>query len=211
MIIVKHIFRMLPLPMLALAASWGVYQFQLIFAPQAVAIISAAAFELVYIGLTVADVASESRKRATVIAGSAVLVSIVYNSLSGLFHIRPELLMNKPLIFDIALAVLHGLPLALLAFFVADLLLHKSQEATQTTSELHALLHTPPAPMIVPQEVQRRPTAMLDSSDSALLALADSADSATKRVEAYALSHKVSIATAWRRYKKQPDSFDSEV
>jgi hypothetical protein len=115
--------------MLALAASYGVYKFNLLFTPLWVALVSAAAFELVYVGLSVARLADGERRRASIIAASAVAVSVVYNSLAALFHIRPDLLVDRPLWADISLAVLHGLPLAVLAYFVAQLLLHSSEPA----------------------------------------------------------------------------------
>lgn len=116
----------LPLPMLALAASYGVYSFALLFVPQWVAVTQAAAFEMCYIGLAVVVNLSEAqRKRAGHISVGAVAVSILYNSLAGLFHRRPELLAALPWWGDAILSVFHGLPLALVAYFVADLLLHR--------------------------------------------------------------------------------------
>ncbi len=53
-----------------------------------------------------------------------MVVSILYNSLDGLFHRRPELLSNLPLWADISLAILHGAPLAWVSYLVANLLLH---------------------------------------------------------------------------------------
>jgi len=112
----------LPLPMLALAASYGVFSFNALFVPAWVALVSAAAFELTYVAL--AAVSTPDRRRATVIAVSAVVVSVFYNTLAGLFHIRPALLVGRPLWADVLLAVLHGLPLAIVAYNVAALLLH---------------------------------------------------------------------------------------
>lgn len=122
----------LPLPMLALAASYGVYTFNLLFVPTWVAITSAAAFELTYIGLAVTTLHASNTTRATMISASAVAVSIIYNSLAALFHRAPYLL-ELGLWVDIPLAILHGLPLALVAYFVADLLLHSKSSATPAT------------------------------------------------------------------------------
>lgn len=122
----------LPLPMLALAASYGVYTFNLLFVPEWVAITSAAAFELTYIGLAVTTLHASNTTRATMISASAVAVSIIYNSLAALFHRAPYLL-ELGLWMDIPLAILHGLPLALVAYFVADLLLHSKSSATPAT------------------------------------------------------------------------------
>src|SRR5258708_523954 len=80
----------LPLPMLALSASYGVYSYALLFVPDWVAVCQAAAFELTYIGLAVTKgLTSQEQKRATSISVGAVIVSILYNSLAGLFHRNP--------------------------------------------------------------------------------------------------------------------------
>lgn len=121
----RSLFAALPLPMLALAASYGVYNFARLFVPAWVAVIQAAAFELVYIGMAVTPLTPAQRRRATLIALGAVVVSMAYNSLDGLFHRRPGLLADTPLWADVLLALLHGVPLAALAYLVSDLLLHR--------------------------------------------------------------------------------------
>lgn len=120
----RALLARLPLPTLALAAAYGVWSFQCLFVPWWVALISAASFELVYMGLAVAHLDADARRRATLISVGAVVVSVLYNSLSALFAIRPTLLEGRPLWADVVLAVAHGLPLAVVAFLVADLLLH---------------------------------------------------------------------------------------
>lgn len=125
----RGLLARLPLPMLALAASYGVYTFNALFVPAWVAFVSACAFELTYVGLAVAQIEVTQRRRAALIAASAVAVSVVYNVASGLFHRRPELLTDAPLWADALLAVLHGLPLAIVAYNVASLLLHQEVEA----------------------------------------------------------------------------------
>jgi len=111
-----------PLPMLALAAAYGVYEFQLLFVPAWVALVSAAAFEATYIALAVMP--TPDPRRATAISVAAVAVSVAYNTLAALFTRRPALLVGAPLWGDVALALLHGLPLAVVAYNVAALLLH---------------------------------------------------------------------------------------
>jgi len=111
--------------MLALAASYGVYEFSRLFVPQWVALVQAAAFETTYVGLAVVQVQSDQRVRARWISLGAVVVSIAYNTLAGLFHREPALLDGAPLWANVALALLHGAPLAWVAFLVADLLLHR--------------------------------------------------------------------------------------
>lgn len=124
----RSILAALPLPMLALAASYGVFSFALLFVPVWVAIVQAASFELTYIGLAVLRVQGDQRTRARYISIGAVAVSIVYNSLAGLFHRLPDALRGLPLWAEAIMAVLHGLPLALVAYLVADLLLHQDAE-----------------------------------------------------------------------------------
>lgn len=132
----KWLLPRLPLPMLALSASYGVYKFALLFVPQWVAIIQASAFEMTYIGLATIEAETvDQKRRAVAISVGAVVVSVLYNSLAGFFH--RNALGSMPLLGEVILAVLHGAPLAIVAYLVADLLLHKSQEpaATVATSE----------------------------------------------------------------------------
>lgn len=136
-----------PLPMLALAASYGVYSFALLFVPWLVAVIQAAAFEMVYIGLAVTRGLDDTRrKRATAISIGAVVTSIVYNTLAGWFYRQPQLLEDASPVSWLCFAVLHGAPLAWVAYLVADLLLHttspvveETQEATSVLADLQAL------------------------------------------------------------------------
>lgn len=121
----RRILAIAPLPALGLAASYGVYRFALLFVPGWVAVVQAASFELTYIGLAVVDgLTAPQRRRAQWIGVGAVAVSVLYNSLDGLFHRRPQLLAEMPLGGEVALAVLHGLPLAVVAYLVSNLLLH---------------------------------------------------------------------------------------
>lgn len=131
-----------PLPLLALAASYGVYSFALLFVPQAVAIIQAAAFELTYIGLAVTQgLSPDQRKRATAISVGAVVASIVYNTLASWFHRQPELLDHATPVAWLMFAILHGAPLAWVAYLVADLLLH-SEALAALPERLEATIET---------------------------------------------------------------------
>jgi len=127
----------IPLILLAASASYGVWQFQQLFVPVWVAALSAAAFESTYCFLAL-SIASDPR-RATVISITAVVVSVVYNTLSSLFHLRPVLLDNRTLVFDGVLAILHGAPLAIVAYAVADLLLHRRLDAPIATTFVASL------------------------------------------------------------------------
>jgi hypothetical protein len=121
----RAILATLPLPMLALAASYGVFSFAQLFVPLWVAVIQASAFEATYIGLAVVRVGDAQRRRARAISIGAVVVSVAYNSLAGLFHRQPDLLQGLPVLAECVLAILHGAPLAWVAFLVSDLLLHQ--------------------------------------------------------------------------------------
>jgi hypothetical protein len=132
-----------PLPMLALAASHGVYSYNLLFVPAWVALVSAAAFELTYCGLSVVTLTADQQPRARRIAASAVVVSVIYNTLAGLFHRRPNLLADLPLGMDVTLAILHGLPLAIVAYSVAQLLLHDAPRTSSAIEGEHAAAFAP--------------------------------------------------------------------
>lgn len=121
----RDVLARLPLPTLALAASYGVYSYALLFVPQWVAVVQAAAFELTYLGLSTVDVPERwRRRRAAAISLAAVSVSVVYNSAAGYFHRNPAALSGLSFVEELGLAVAHGAPLAIVAYLVADLLLH---------------------------------------------------------------------------------------
>lgn len=131
----RGMFARLPLPMLALAASYGVARFALFFVPLTVALIEAAAFEVTYIGLaSQRNLSAGGRRRATYISIGAVAVSIIYNSMSSFFDRNPEALASMPVYGEIILSVLHGAPLALVAYLVADLLLHNGDDSARLDS-----------------------------------------------------------------------------
>lgn len=122
----REILAVLPLPMLGLAASYGVYFFAAQFVPMWVAIAEAAAFELTYIGLAALHGLNEKqRKRASHISLGAVAVSMIYNSIAGGLHQDPNLLENLHRFWFWMISILHGAPLAILAYLIADLILHR--------------------------------------------------------------------------------------
>jgi hypothetical protein len=136
----RGVLARLPLPMLALAASYGVYSFALLFVPPIVAGVQAAAFELTYIGLAVTQsLDGAQRKRATTISIGAVVASIVYNTLAGWFHRQPDLLTAGGDLAWLMFAILHGAPLAWVAYLVSDLLLH-SAARSRRPAQLRALI-----------------------------------------------------------------------
>lgn len=188
-----------PLPMLALAAAYGVYSFQLLFTPAWVALVSAAAFELTYIAL--AFVGTPDPRRATAISVAAVVVSVAYNTLAALFARRPALLADTPLWGDVALAVLHGLPLAVVAYNVAALLLHTARHDTPAER----------TPLQVTQAVQVNVTAAerpalsdgVNAPETVHRVPADGtpALSRTARVKQLAAEHGTSETTMWRKVR----------
>ena len=152
----RGVLARLPLPMLALAASYGVYSFAALFVPQWVAVVQAAAFELTYIGLAVVQgLDSAGRRRATSISVGAVITSVLYNTLAGWFHRQPQLLASASPEAWLCFAILHGAPLAWVAYLVADLLLHTSPVNTAPTMQLARI-----AADIPPQPVYAPPTAV---------------------------------------------------
>jgi hypothetical protein len=110
--------------------------------PDVVAVVQAAAFELTYIGLAVTrSLDATQRKRATMISVGAVVASIVYNTLAGWFHRQPQLLSGGDDISWLMFAILHGAPLAWVAYLVADLLLHsESAPPSRRPAQLRALI-----------------------------------------------------------------------
>jgi len=121
----RFLLGRIPLPMLALAASHGVYSFGTLYMPWYFALISALAFEATYVGLAVAELhSSEERGRARNISIGAVVVSILYNAVAAYFHRNPEALVNMAWYAEAGLALLHAAPLATVAYLVASLLLH---------------------------------------------------------------------------------------
>ncbi len=124
------VLSILPLPMLGLAASFGVYFFSTRFVPEWVAIGEAMAFELTYIGLTASRAISGAKyKRARWVSMAAVAVSVIYNTLAAALHLHPEVLdILKPTengfwpgVGFWVVAMLHGAPLAILGFFISEL------------------------------------------------------------------------------------------
>lgn len=124
----REVIAILPLPMLGLAASYGVYFFAVQFVPIPVAIIEAAGFECTYIGLSVLrGLDDKQRQAARYVSIGAVCVSVIYNSIAGAIHLQPDLLADLPNVWFIALVIVHGAPLAILTYFVADLIFHRDQ------------------------------------------------------------------------------------
>lgn len=117
-----------PLPLLALPASFGVFFFAKHFIPTWAAVTEAAAFEFTYIGLTALEgLTEEQRKRAQWVAMAAVAVSVLYNTIAAALHQQPSILNDLPLYWLWIVSLVHGAPLAILAYLVSDLLFHRNK------------------------------------------------------------------------------------
>jgi hypothetical protein len=148
--------------MLALSASYGVYSFASLYAPTWIAVTQAGALELVYIGLAVAELRrQEDIQRARAISIGAVSVSALYNALAGLFHRAPDLLVNMPLLGEIALTLAHALPIPILCYLVADLLFHRHAPPAQSP-----VITPPQQAHALPTEVYARPAALPEAVPS---------------------------------------------
>lgn len=124
--IIREALALLPLPMLGLAACYGVYLFASRFVPGWVAVIEAGGFEFVYIGLAaMRNLNDQERKKAMLISMGAVGVSMTYNALAAALEMQPDLFENLDRFWFWVIAITHGAPLALLSFLVADLILHR--------------------------------------------------------------------------------------
>jgi len=117
----------LTLPLLALPAAYGVGSFQRLFVPDVMAAINAAAFEFVYI--SIALLPNLERRRAGWVAAGSVLVSVLNNTLSGWFHTAPGIFATMDIWHWLALAILHGAPLAIIAYLFAELLMDRNRDA----------------------------------------------------------------------------------
>ena len=131
----------LALIMLAAGAAHGVYAFARLFVSPLFAAILAGAFELTYIGLATWQTADEAeRVRARRISLGAVTVSISYNAIAAFLGRNPDALGGLSgagyWATEGLLAALFGAPLALVAYLLADLVLHRgATDATTETSD----------------------------------------------------------------------------
>lgn len=109
-------------------ASWGVFIFARWVAPDAMAIVEACSLEATYIGLSFLKLDHEGKRSALWIAAGALLVSVIYNTLAAG-------LLKNPHIFDgvnwwgfWGLCILHGPPMATLAFLIVRFVLQHQKK-----------------------------------------------------------------------------------
>jgi len=116
-----------PLPVLGLVASYGVFSFALHFVPFWMALLEAASFEVIYIALAALSGLDEGqRRRAKVVSLGALIVSVAYGSIAAALHlVGGDTMESLPLSWVITFAALHGIPVPVLAYAVANLLLHR--------------------------------------------------------------------------------------
>jgi hypothetical protein len=131
----------LALPMLMLPLAYGVYSFASQFVPSYVAIGEAFALEFTYVGLAALRGLSPNQvHRAKKIAYWAVTVSITYNIIAAGIHQNADLFagLEGTLYYEgdqlkglggffvfWSLAIIHGLPIGVVSFKIAELLLHQ--------------------------------------------------------------------------------------
>lgn len=83
----RRLFAAAPTPMTGIAASYGVFAFNVLFVPWWVAVIEAAAFETVYIGLPALDnLTPAQHAKAKAVAMAAGWISFTQNLLSAFFY-----------------------------------------------------------------------------------------------------------------------------
>lgn len=141
----KIVLPYLALIALGLSASYGVFQFSLLYVPVAMAYVTAAAFELTYIGLAVVPLSDkESKGKAVWVAQAAVLVSVAYNVISGFMHRNPTIPTTYGgWIVEMALSMIHGLPLASVGYYLSTLILHTTQAESSESKETVTLQESP--------------------------------------------------------------------
>lgn len=132
---------------LSLVSAYEVYRFLLWFLPEWLAIISAGAFELVYIALVVIPYDSDKQKeRGTNLSRVAVGVSVTYTFIAGYSHLDPQWMQWVAtgrdwlaICFKFLITFLHAVPLATMAYSVSGLVLHSNSSGVALNSEKNAI------------------------------------------------------------------------
>lgn len=117
----------MPVIMFGLAASYGVYDYSRHFMPEFFAYVLGGAFEATYIRLgTTKGLRKEERERAKKVSIGAVIISVIYNTVSAKMHTDTGWIHNTNPFIVWMLCLLHGAPMALLGYYIVDLLFHKN-------------------------------------------------------------------------------------
>lgn len=161
----RAVLAMLPTPMLGFASSYGVYAFNLHFAPAWVAIIMAAAYEVTYVGIAALSALSTSQvAKGDKIARDAAIISFCQNALAGLVFIQPGIMAYSKwgaaaLFVNVPLAMLHAAQVWI-AYRAANFTLHKSSDSPLVVATRHNVAATLPTIRTVgkrPASMQKRP------------------------------------------------------
>lgn len=196
----RKVFASLPTPMTGIAASYGVYAFNVIFLPAWVAAIEAAAFETVYIGLPALDnLTPEQHAKARKVAMYAGWVSFVQNIGSAFFYTAigkkaiigieaSSMWVSVP--FFLVLATIHAL-MVWIGYHSAVLVFHRNAAPVAATLRAPELAQPDPQPtqLDAPQfatrvlSVRNRPSSMTGRRK---LPQPETADAATSKVDSRA-------------------------
>lgn len=157
----RAVLAMLPTPMLGFASSYGVYAFNLHFAPAWVAIIMAAAYEVTYVGIAALSALSTSQvAKGDKIARDAAIISFCQNALAGLVFIQPSIMAYSKwgaaaLFVNVPLAMLHAAQVWI-AYRAANFTLHKSSDSPLVVATSHNVAATLPTARVVSRPASMR-------------------------------------------------------
>lgn len=114
---------------LGIVASYGVYEFSTHFVKNNVfALIEAAAFELTYVGLAFSHgLPVKVQAYAQRVSLGAMIISALFNTFANALNMDPDLSAKlSPFLFW-SVAILRGVPVPVLAYFMADLIIHQKK------------------------------------------------------------------------------------
>lgn len=178
----REVFSRLSLPALGLAASYGVYSFARRFVPEFFAQVTAGSFELVFIGLALTtNLTPEQRHRARLISAGAVGVSVMFNWASGVIdtQVKPdEFFSGLNFWVKVGLALLHGAPLSILGYLVADLMLH-SDAGNYLTKKAIGIINELQLRILALETSNKK----LEENHSQLLAFSNELQASSKEIE----------------------------
>lgn len=203
--------------LLSLSAAFGVYEFARMFVTDIVAVITAGGFELTYIGLAVLDnLTPEQKIRANRLSLMAVFVSMIFNSIAGFVTRNPNIakLDTSNIVTEVILTVIHGVPLALLAYLVSNLVLHKegvsiNESETESFHKLSARVESLHESLKVAQSKNENFQIEIESlkiANETFMVVAESLQSENENLKVLSESLKVEIESfhVASRYSESP-------
>ena len=131
----RTVLPKLPIPLLGIPAAYGVYMFASYFVPVPVALIEAGGFEMVYIGLMSVQQTRTNKQLVWWTIWGAVLVSVLYNTVAGYEHLVSGWIAGLRPAGKVAISILHGAPLAVLAALVMHLTTQEKEEHTHNENK----------------------------------------------------------------------------